>query len=424
MPSTSSELSDAASAPNATGAPGGPIGPLAPFRERRFLACFVTGTLAASGNWMLSLSVPCLVYELTRSTSWLGVAAVASNLPALVASPVGGVFADRYAKRTLLLIAGGVQVALALVLFATSRAGLLDIGLLIGLATAMGFASATQTSVYQSFVAEIVDARHISAAYRLNAIQFNVSRAIGPAVAGLVLHRFGATTAFLVNALSFTPLLCVLAVIRTRDVQRSIATSVVAEIAEGALVVWRDHRLRIAVLTGALCSMFGMSIYSLAAGLAKDVFHVDEAGLGLLVSSIGVMSFLTAMLAVTLGDRVRRSTLVTSGLVLYGLGLWVVAATNVFAVGLVGFGITGIAHVMVNVSVTTTIQQYVAPEFRGRVTSFQLLGIMLALPIGAQLGGLAADYAGMPAVVAAYGGVQIACGLFAKLRMGGLREID
>lgn len=404
--------------------PVGPVGPLAPFSERRFLACFVTGTVAASGNWMLSLSVPVLVYDLTRSNAWLGVAAVASNLPALIASPVGGVFADRYSKRTLLLVAGAIQVGLALVLFMTSRAGRLDIGLLIALATAMGFASATQTSVYQSFVAEIVQVRHISAAYRLNAIQFNVSRAIGPAVAGLVLDRWGPTTAFLVNALSFAPLLCVLAVIRTRDVQRRIATSVIGEIAEGALVVWRDHRLRIAVLTGALCSMFGMSIYSLAAGLAKDVFHVGKAGLGLLVSSIGVMSFLTAMLAVSLGDRVRRSTLVTSGLVLYGIGLWIVAATNVFTVGLVGFGITGIAHVMVNVSVTTTIQQYVTPEFRGRVTSFQLLGIMLALPIGAQLGGLAADYAGLPAVVAAYGGVQIVCGLWARFRMGGLREID
>ena len=140
--------------------------------------------------------------------------------------------------------------------------------------------------------------------------------------------------------------------------------------------------------------------------------------------STWLMFGLTALLAVSLGDRLRRSTLVTSGLVLYGLGLQVVAATDVFAVGLLGFGITGIAHVMVNVSVTTTIQQYVAPEFRGRVTSFQLLGIMLSLPIGAQLGGLAADFVGLPAVVAAYGGVQIACGLWAKLRMGGLREID
>ncbi|MBY0398661.1 MFS transporter, partial [Myxococcota bacterium] len=241
----------------------GPVGPLSPFGERRFLACFLTGTLAASGNWMLSLSVPYLVYELTRSNAWVGVAAVASNLPALVASPVGGVFADRYSKRTLLLIVGGLQVALALCLFATSCAGLLDIGALIALSTAMGFVSSTQTSVYQSFVAEIVQARHISAAYRLNAIQFNVSRAIGPAVAGLVLHRWGPSTAFLVNALCFTPLLCVLALIRTRAVQRRVATGVIGEIAEGALVVWRDHRLRIAVLTGALCSMFGMSVFSL-----------------------------------------------------------------------------------------------------------------------------------------------------------------
>ena len=373
---------------------------------------------------MLSLSVPYLVYELTNSTSWLGVAALASNLPSLIASPLGGVFADRYSKRAMLLISGSLQVFVASTLFWMSRAGVLDIGMLIGLATAMGFASSTQTSVYQSFVAEIVPARQISAAYRLNAIQFNVSRAIGPALAGLVLHRWGSTTAFLVNAIAFVPLLCVLAVIRTRDVKRSIATSVIGEIAEGAMLVWRNDHLRLAVLTGALCSMFGMSIYSLAAGLAKDVFHVDEAGLGLLVSSVGMMSFLTAILAVSLGDRIKRSTLVLTGLVIYGLGLWTVAATDVFAVGMIGFGITGIAHVMVNVSVTTTVQTYVPPEFRGRVTSFQLMGIMLSLPIGAQIGGLVADYAGLPAVVAAFGGLQIGYAVWAKVRMDGLRAID
>lgn len=373
---------------------------------------------------MLSLSVPYLVYELTHSTSWLGVAALAGNLPSLVASPLGGVFADRYSKRALLLISGGLQVLLAGTLFWMSRSGALDIGMLIGLTIAMGFASSTQTSVYQSFVAEVVPARQIPAAYRLNAIQFNVSRAIGPALAGLVLHRWGATTAFLVNAIAFAPLLCVLAVIQTRDVTRSIATSVLGEVAEGALLVWRDHRLRWAVLTGALCSMFGMSIYSLAAGLAKDVFRVDEAGLGLLVSSVGMMSFLTAILAVSVGDRIKRSTLVTSGLVVYGLGLCTVAATDVFAIGMLGFGITGVAHVMVNVSVTTTVQTYVPPEFRGRVTSFQLMGIMLSLPIGAQIGGLVADYTGLPVVVAAFGGLQIGFAIWAKLRMNGLRAID
>ena len=89
-------------------------------------AAFAALTLAASGSWMLSLSVPYLVYELTNSKSWLGVAAVASNLPSLFASPVGGVFADRYSKRALLLIAGTIQVAIMLTLFASSHAGRLD----------------------------------------------------------------------------------------------------------------------------------------------------------------------------------------------------------------------------------------------------------------------------------------------------------
>lgn len=402
----------------------GPSGPFAPLRERGFRACFATGTLAASGNWMLSITVPWLVFDLTHSNAWLGVSALASNLPALIASPLGGVFADRYSKRALLLMAGGLQVVLASLLFALSRSGVLDIASLIGLTAAMGFASTLQTSVYQSFVAEIVPLVQIPAAYRLNAIQFNVSRAIGPAVAGLVLQSWGASMAFLVNALSFVPLLCVLMLIRTRAIERNVATSLLGEIADGARVAWHDPRLRLAVATGALCSMFGMSVFSLAAGLAKEVFRVDEAGLGMMVSSIGVTSFLTAIVTVSLGDRVPRSRLVTSGLALYGLGLCLVAATDVFVVGVAGFAITGIAHVMVNVSVTTVVQAYVPPAYRGRVTAFQLMGIMLALPIGAQLGGLLADFTSLPFVVASFGGLLIGFAGWAMLRLDGLRVID
>lgn len=398
--------------------------PLDPLREPQFVGCWLAGALSASANWMLGLSVPYLVYEMTSSSAWLGVAAFASQGPAIIASPLGGLWADRFPKRMILLLSLGVQIGVALSLFLTSRAGGLALTPLLSLAAAMGFASAMHLSAYQSLVAEIVPASQIAPAYRLNAIQFNVSRALGPAAAGFVLAQWGATAAFLVNALAYLPLAIVLLFIRPRPADRAVPESLLSALRAGGRVVGRDRRLSVALLTTTVTAMFGMGIQPLIAGLAKDVFFVGEQGLGILVASIGVAAFGTALLTVWLGDRIRRSALVQWGLVLYGSGLWVVASTNDFRMGVVGFAITGVAHVLVQVSITTSIQIHVPPVFRGRVTSLQLMGIIVSMPIGAQLGGLLGAASGLPTVVALHGSVLVAYALWAGLRLDGLRDLD
>jgi MFS family permease len=401
------------------------VSPLAPLGELPFVSCWLAGALSASANWMLALSVPYLVYEMTDSTTWLGLAAVASNGPSVLASPLGGVWADRYPKRIVLLATLAVQVVVAASLFWTSDSGRLTVPVLLALAAGMGFASSAHLSAYQSFVAEIVPIRQIAPAYRLNAIQFNVSRAVGPAVAGFVLATGGPTIAFLVNTLAYLPLCAVLLFVRPRPLTRPIARQgVAADLVEGARAVWHDHRLRVAIATAAVVAVFGMSIHPLIAGLAKDVFRVGEQGLGILVSSIGVASVVMALATVWLGDRLKPSTTVWSGLLLYGAGLWVVAATDDFDIGVLGFAITGLAHVLVNVSLTTSVQIHVPEALRGRVTSLQLMAIIVSMPLGAQLGGLLAERVGLSTVVALYAGALVGYAGWASLRLDGLRDLD
>ena len=400
------------------------VSPLAPLRQPQFVSCWLGGAVSSSANWMLGLSVPFLVYEMTESTTWLGIAAIASNGPAIISSPLGGVWADRYSKRVVLLLTLVFQFGIALWLYSASQAGELTVLRLIGLAAAMGFASSTHLSAYQPFVAEIVPEHQIAPAYRLNAIQFNVSRAIGPAIAGFVLAQWGPSTAFLVNALAYLPLALVLVFVRPRPLPRIPTKGVLSDLAAGARVIWHDRRLRVALTTSTVTAVFGMSIHPLIAGLAKDVFRVEEQGLGILVSSVGVAAVVTAFMTVWMGDRVRRSAMVRTGLVLYGIGLWVVSATDDFAIGVLGFGITGIAHVLVNVSVTTSVQVHVPESFRGRVTSLQLMGIIVSMPVGAQLGGLLGEGIGLPAVLALYASALIGYAAWAHLRMNGLRDLD
>lgn len=401
-----------------------PISPLAPLGELQFVFCWLGGALSASANWMLGLSVPYLVYEMTGSSAWLGFAAFASQGPALIASPLGGLWADRFPKRTVLLSSLAIQIAVASALHATSLTDRLTLSSLLMLAAAMGFASAIHLSAYQSFVAEIVPFNQIAPAYRLNAIQFNVSRALGPAVAGFVLATWGATTAFLVNALAYLPLAIVLLFVRPRPLDRAASKSLLLDLVAGARVAWRDRRLRVALVTTTVTAIFGMGIQPLIAGLAKDVFRVDEQGLGILVSSIGLAAVVTAILTVWIGDRFRRSALVQWGLLFYALGLFVVAATDDFRFGVLGFAITGLAHVLVNVSITTAVQIHVPEAFRGRVTSLQLMSIIVSMPIGAQLGGILGSVYGLSTVVGIHAGALFCYALWSSLRMNGLRDLD
>ncbi|MEM9177137.1 MAG: MFS transporter [Myxococcota bacterium] len=419
MADLASEVRDAAPTP-----PERAVGPLTPFRSAPFLATWTTGAFSSSANWMMSLAVPVLVWSLTESVTLVGSAAAAANLPAFVGSPLGGVWADRYPKRFVLLAALSAQVGLAFALYRASQRPDLTVSWLLSLTAANGLASSINLSAYQALVAEIVPERAVRPAYRLNAIQFNASRAIGPAVAGWVLAGWGAPTAFLVNAFAHLPLILTLFLIRPRLVPRTETTHVVREILEAARVTARIPALRTSLITIVASSAFGMSIQQLAKGLTEQVFHVGDAELGMLVASIGLFAVATSVALAFLGERFRGSVLVRGGLVLYGAGLLVVAATGEFLVALVGFAITGLAHVLVNISVTMAIQSHVPDAYRGRVTSLQLMAIILSMAFGAQLGGALGDLVGLPLVVGGYGTALVVFAAVGHLRMDRLHALD
>lgn len=373
---------------------------------------------------MFNLAVPAIVFEMTESNALLGTAALAMNLPAIAGSPLGGVWADRYAKRWVLFAALVAQAGFGLLLYRVTATGALTLPLLLLLATAIGFAVSVNLSAYQALVADIVPVHQLRPAYKLNAIQFNLARAVGPAIAGLVLARWGATTTFLVASIAHLPLMIVLLLVRVRRRPPPPRQNMLREIWAAARITAATRPLWIALLAVSVTAAFGMSIQQLAKGLADQVYGVDDAGFGLMVSAIGAASVATAIATAIVGDRLRGSVQVRIGLVAYGLGLFVVAATDDFELALVGFAITGFAHVLVNVSVTTAIQAHVSDAFRGRVTSLQLMAIILAVAFGAQTGGVLGDVVGLPAVVGGWGALLLVFAVVSQWGLDGLRALD
>jgi len=403
-------------------APG--VGPFAPLRSPVFTSCWLGGTIAHGASWMQNIAVPYLVFDMTGSATWLGIAAVAAQAPSLLGSPLGGLWADRHSKRALLMLTSIVKALVAMAFYALYQEQALTPLVMVGLLCVSGFAAAVNVSAWQSFVGQIVPERLIAPAYRLNAIQFSLSRAAGPALGGWVMAEFGAGTAFLVNAAAYAPLAVALLFAVPRTLPTPAPSRLVDDLRAAARAVRERRVLWVPVVTVTVLSTLGQGLHPLMAGLARDVFRVGEQGFGWLMSSVGIASVCTTLVIIAMGERVDRSAQARIGLGVYAVGVLLVAATDVYEVALLGFAITGVGHVLVHIPCTTALQLHVPDALRGRVTSIYLMGIIVSIPVGAQIGGVLGDVVGLPAVVAAYGlGIGV-YGLLAVLRLKGLRDLD
>lgn len=398
--------------------------PLEPLRQRQYAACWATGILAHCAAWMQSLTVPFLVYQMTGSATWLGAAAVAGQAPALIGSPAGGVLADRYSRRGLLLVTLGVKFAVALSLYVLWSTGVLSLAPMFGLLVAHGLGSTIHAACWSSFTPQLVPRAALASAYRINSIQVNLSRAAGPALAGWVLASYGPGTAFLVAAACYVPFAAALALARPRPVPVELHQGAVRAVLAGVRTI-REHRgLSVALLTAAVVSTFGAGLQGLTAGLASRVYGVGAEGFGWLISSMGISCVLTGVAIALIGDRLARSTTVTIGLVAYASGVILAAASDRYAVGLAAYAIIGIGHVTVYVSCATALQLHLREEVRGRVTSLYMMSIFVGMPIGSQVGGLLADQLGLPAVMNAYGLVLVLYLAIGRVLLRGFTDLD
>lgn len=401
-----------------------PVGAFEPFRHGLFTACWLGSLLAHGAVWLQNITVPYLVFEMTGSATWLGAAAVAGQAPALVASPLGGVLADRYSRRGLLLATLALKATASFGFYTLWSRDALELGPMLMLLVLNAVAHTVHLSCSSAFVPQIVPRRILASAYRLNSIQVNLSRAAGPAVAGFVLAQYGAGAAFVASGFAYLPFTVVLVLARPRSIEPPPHEGTFRALRAGVSAVLGSRALGIPVLTAAVVSFFGAGIQPLTAGLASDVYGVDAQGFGWLVSSMGISSFLSGVVLALIGERVARSKSVRAGLLFYGAGVALAGSTDLFAVGIAGFLLIGVGHVFVYVSCATSMQLHLSEDMRGRVTALYMTAIFVAMPAGAQLGGFLGDQIGLPPVLIAYGVALIAYSLLSGVTLRAFSDID
>ena len=397
----------------------------ASLRHRDFALFWSAGLVSNSGSWMQNITVPYVLYQLTHSTTWLGLSAFASFFPALLMGPVAGTLADRYSRRGILIITQTILMVIAFSLwwFWVSGNATPDIILLHLLAS--GITSGINISSWQSFVPLLVPADDMLNAVRLNSMQFTGARAFGPALGGLVLARFGPATAFMFNAVTFLLVIGALAAVRPRvAVPIGRGRRVIEQFREGIAYVRGRRALALAVTTIAMTSLCGSAVVQLAPAIARIEFHVGKAAYGLLVAMFGAGAVIGALIQSVYGDRVRRSRMAVAGLLGFSVGVILLGSAPSYPLGLMCLLGMGTSYLLVSVSLNTAIQARVAESYRGRVLSIYLMGLMSGVPIGALIEGRAAQLIGLRTAVIGAGVAQILFTVVAATSGAGFASLD
>jgi MFS family permease len=370
-------------------------------RHRNFRLYWSGQVVSLVGTWMQSVSQPWLVLELGGSALQVGTVIALQFAPALFLAPIGGVLADRFDKRGLLLVTQALAMLQAATLFGLTFSGGIEIWQIQVLALILGITSAFDMPVRQSFVAEVVPRRDLLQAIALNSASFNLARVVGPAVAGITLALFGSAFNFGINTLTYTAVLVGLLLIDPKTLIRvpipAIQPSIRTSLREGfQYAAQTPSVLWLLVLLGGM-SVFAMNFQTLLPLFARFTLDMDAGAYGALFAVMGAGSLVGSLVLAFMGESRPRLRLILGGGMAFlvfevMLGLIRTPALAYPVVALVGLA----SMLMVN-TINATVQRSVPDELRGRVMALYVTVFAGSGPLGGLFAGAVAQVLGPPA---------------------------
>ena len=297
--------------PDSSAAQPAPSRVLGALRYRNYRLFLVGQIISLIGTWMQSVALPWLALQLTHSGLLVGLVLAAQFMPVLLGSQLGGALADRYPKRSVLLVTQTLFTIPSFTLFALSATGHAQYWMIVVAAIAAGTINAFDVPSRQSFVIEMVGRQDLMNAIALNSSVFNGATVIGPSVAGLIIAAVGVPICFLANSVSY--LAAVGALLLMRDlpkvVQERHDEPLLARIAQGASYARHEPVVGMLLVSVAVFSLFAMNRLTLIPLFADQVLHVGAQGFGFLLGSMGLgalVGALTLAFFPTLGSDPRR----------------------------------------------------------------------------------------------------------------------
>lgn len=389
------------------------------FRHRNYRLFFWGQSLSIVGNWIQQVAMIWLVYRLTGSAWLLGVTGFAGQIAVFLFAPFGGLWADRFDRRKLLIVTQSTAMILGFTLAALAYAGVVEVWHVIVIATLFGFVLAFDAPIRSSFTPEMVPSRQdLPSAIALNGGMQNGGRMVAPAIGGVLLAATSEAFCFLVNGISKLALIASL-VLMTIPPQPKIPPTarIWASFREGAAYAWNLVPIRLLLPIVALVSFMVTPYLTLIPIFAAEVFSGGADTLGFLIGAAG-FGGLVGVLHLASRHSVR------------GLARWTAIAAGLSGAAMIGFSysrllplslalmaVAGFGVIAAAMSVNMIMQTIVEDEKRGRVISFFTMSFLGMHPLGSLAAGALASWIGAPHTLAVGGLCSVigACVLWRKL---------
>lgn len=368
--------------------------------SRNFLIYLCGSTVSLHGLWIYRVALGWYAWQLTGSELWVGIVAFTQFAPAVVFGPLFGVLADRFDRRKASILINTGSVLNMLQLSSLTFLGHADITVLAATSLIQGVLDGAHTPVRMSLVPSIVSREQLQSAIASASISFNVSRFVGPAIAGFIIANWGVGTAFAVNSVSYLAIVGAVMLVKVNPRARKSKSTgdVWAELMDGVRYTLGHPTIRSLLMTVAMASVLGRGALEMLPAFADAVFNRGASALAILTSAIGAGSIATGLVlsrnTAWLSANVVRLAVIVAGLLIIVFG-----ANDQFWVAIPTIVLLGVSLSLVGVGSQILIQTLVDDDVRGRVSSLWGMIAFGGTAFGSLIVGSAAAAFGLQLIV-------------------------
>ena len=369
----------------------------ASFKTRSFRLLWIGNFFSNIGSWMQQVAQPWLVLSLSHSPFLLGLDAFASDAPLIGLILFGGVVADRKSRKKIIAISQVIQMSSAAVIALLLLIGHLHVWHIIFLSFVCGSAQAFSVPAFHATISSMVEERYIANAFALNSVQYNLSRIIGPILAGVTMASLGAVWCFGLNSISFLAFLAALYVVHIPFVRKSetLGSTPRPPLLSGVKAIADNPKLLPVLLTVVVCGFFAGPMLTFIPVFAKDVYHVGAKGFSESLGAFGAGAMLGALLIASMDGTVLSSKILAAFSGLLGISVVTLAINPSFHASLFILFFAGVGFLGSNAIANTMLQRSATAEFRGRAASVYMLALRGSFPLGNLMTGVVVTHFGV-----------------------------
>jgi MFS family permease len=378
------------------------VGAWTPLAHAAYRSIWLAVLFSNVGTWMQTVGAQLLLVGEPRASTLVALVQTASTLPVVLLALPGGVLADSFDRRRMLLVVQCYMGTVAIVLTALTAAGQMRPPLLLVLTFALGVGTALTAPAYQALIPDLVPRRELASAAALGAVSMNLARAVGPALAGLIIARTGTAAVFAINAATFVGFACVLLLWRREPVDNPGSRErFPSALRAGGRYVRHSPVVRRLLLRVALFLLPAMALWALLPLIATERLNLGPAGYGVLLAALGIGAVVGAVLLPGFRRALSPSRQLIVASTVFALSTAVVGTAPVPVVVFLALLPAGAAWVAVLSTMNATLQLFLPAWVRARALAIYQMTFFGAQALGALAWGLVAESAGLvPAFLA------------------------